>query len=387
MRRHRGLGLTVMVVSATCFNIIGWFLSASSRQWPSKLVLVTASSGRHCQGVRRRMIRQHAGPDSVGRVLDSEELLELMQRPGAADDIKEIAQKLLSDPTRRQKFNNTLVKLGGVLGSAGVESEGEIDPLAKILADPMLLKGLQDPSTSKDILADLNRSALFEEMRIMGSVVIEQVQIKNLKAGELVEITGLESQPQLNGVVGTLVEATDTEADSFTGRRVVELQNGQRLALKLDNLVFPRYNVGAAVTLETKFGGEETGLEGRAAVVSELTEEERTLGWGRYSGRVVVDVLPLVVGGPVLQRLLMWPEHLRPRQFVSGDAVQLAELSSDSQLNGAACTVVTATAEERANQSPGQVVVVVDADGSRLLVREQNLRLLALTPPTLLGIG
>jgi len=380
MRRHRSFGLTVMVVSATCFDIIGWFLSAASWQWQSKFALVTAASAGYRQETRLGIMRRHAGQD---RVLDSEELLELLQRPGAENDIKEIAQQLLSDPVRAQKVNATLAKLGA-LRSAGVESEEEIDPLTKILADPMLLR---DPIASKDILADLNRSVLFQEMRIIGSSVIEQVQIKNLKAGELVEITGLESQPQLNGVVGTLVEATDTEADSFTGRRVVELENGQRLALKLDNLVFPRYNVGAAVTLETTFGGEEQGQEGRAAVVSKLTEEERTLGWGRYSGRVVVDVLPLVVGGPVLHRLLMWPEHLRPRKFVSGDAVQLAELASDSQLNGAACTVVTATAEERASQSPGQVVVVVDADGSRLLVREQNLRLLALAPPALLGIG
>jgi len=251
----------------------------------------------------------------------------------------------------------------------------------------MLLRELQDPSASKDILLDLNQSVLFDEMRMMGSFVIEQVQIKNLKAGELVQITGLESQPQLNDVIGRLVEATDAETESFAGRRVVELESGQRLALRLDNLVFPRYKIGDAVTLETTFGGEEQGLESRAAVVSNLTEEERTLGWGRYSGRVVVDVLPLVVGGPVLQRLLMWPEHLRPRQFVSGDAVQLEGLASDGQLNGAVCTVVTATAEERAGQNPGQVVVTVDADGSRLLVRDKNLRLMAIAPPTLLGIG
>merc|ERR1719362_918103 len=196
MRRHRGLGLTAIIASATCFDIIGWFLPTSNRQWQNKLTLVTAPLAGQRPEARL--------PENSGRVLDSEELIDLLQQPGAADDVREIAQQLFSDPKRRQKFNSTLTKLAGALGPAGLESEDEVDTLTKMIADPTLLSGLQDPSTSTGILADLNRSALFDEMRVMGSYVIEQVQIKNLPAGQLVEITGLESQPQLNGVVGKL---------------------------------------------------------------------------------------------------------------------------------------------------------------------------------------
>ena len=67
--------------------------------------------------------------------------------------------------------------------------------------------------------------------------------------------------------------------------------------------------------------------------------KERELGFDKYSGRVVVDVLSLLPGGPILQRILMWPEHLQRRPFQAGDGVLLRNLEADTTLNEAAGTI------------------------------------------------
>ncbi|CAK0881011.1 unnamed protein product [Prorocentrum cordatum] len=202
------------------------------------------------------------------------------------------------------------------------------------------------------------------------------MQLSRLEAGAPVEIRGLVGRPELNGQVALLAEPFPEEVEAYPDRRVVVLGTGERVALRPVCLGFPSYRLGDAVTLETQFAGEEEGLEGRAAVVSELTHEEQELGMGRYGGRVVVDVLPVVLGGPVVHRLLMWPEHLMPRSYVPGDSVELRGLESAASLNGAAATVVPPSAEEAsAVQGDGgerRIVVSLDADGTRLAVRKDS---------------
>ena len=70
-----------------------------------------------------------------------------------------------------------------------------------------------------------------------------------------------------------------------------------------------------------------------------MRTEEHELGFDESSGRVVVDVLSLLPGGPILQRILMWPEHLQRRPFQLGDGVKLRDLESDASLNEAAGVV------------------------------------------------
>ena len=67
--------------------------------------------------------------------------------------------------------------------------------------------------------------------------------------------------------------------------------------------------------------------------------KERELGFDENSGRVVVDVLSLLPGGPIIHRILIWPEHLKRRPFQPGDGVKLRELESDATLNDAAGAV------------------------------------------------
>ena len=76
-----------------------------------------------------------------------------------------------------------------------------------------------------------------------------------------------------------------------------------------------------------------------AALSATSSVKERELGFDKYSGRVVVDVLSLLPGGPILQRILMWPEHLQRRPFQAGDGVLLRNLEADTTLNEAAGTI------------------------------------------------
>lgn len=311
----------------------------------------------------------------------------MLQRPGTAEDIQEVMQRLLRDPARGGRLNATMGRVKAVQGDGG-EAAPDEDPFARLLADPAsLTQLLQDPGRAQEMLGALNGSALFEEMQELGGTVLEQLRIAKLDAGAQVEVDGLRARPELNGLVGELKDATPEEAASFEGRRIVEVEGGERLALRPENLVFPRHRLGDAVTLDAEFGYEEEGLEGRSAVVSELTQQEEELGFQAYAGRVVVDVLPLLPGGPVLHRLLMWPEHLRPRPFQPGDGVELAGLDSDARLNGLAATVVPAAAGELAGVGPGHAVVTVDSTGERLLVRRRNALLTGVAPPGLQNFG
>jgi len=337
--------------------------------------------------MRYTLTRPAAG-GSRGRGLDSEELVQMMRDPGALEEVREIMRKLLNDPVRRSQFNATIGRINAAKHASSGDDDS--DAFASLLANPQDLVGLlQDPGKVGELAGSFNTSVVFKEMRELGSLVLEQLRVGKLPAGELVEIYGLQAQAELNSQTGALADPTPEEARAFEGRRIVCLEgDAGRVALRPENLRFPRYQPGDAVTLEAEFGGAEEGLEGRAAVVSELTEEELRLGFKPGGGRVVVDVLPTVPGGPVVHRLLMWCDHLRPRTFAPGDSVELAGLDSDAGLNGLPATVVPATAEEAAAaRGANRVVVATDEGGVRLAVPRRNLRLLGIGPPRLRGLG
>eukprot|EP00913_Durusdinium_trenchii_P016985 g15970.t1 len=125
-----------------------------------------------------------------------------------------------------------------------------------------------------------------------GAPVLERRQMATLPPGALVEINGLKEALHLNGLVGELAEPTPAEQAENAERRIVDLEDAQ----------------------------------GRVA--------EQQLGFDENSGRLVVDVLSLLPGGPILERILMWPEHLQRRPFQPGDGVTLRALQSDEGLNG-----------------------------------------------------
>lgn len=310
-------------------------------------------------------------------MLEALDLLAMLQRPGAVEDAREIMKRLLRNPARAGEFNATVTRIQ----QADPKAE-DADPFARLLSDPSALAQVaEDPQRAQELLSELNTSAIFEDMRRLGSIVLEQMRIAKLEAGTPVQILGLRAAAELNGRVGLLAEPTREEAAAHPERRVVDLGAGERVAVLPENLAFPRHAVGDAVLLEAEFAGEEEGLEGRAAVVSELTEEEQRLGFETRGGRVVVDVLPLIVGGPVMQRLLMWPEHLRPRTFQPGDTVRLDGLESDATLNGMTASVVPADEGEIDVQPDKGIVVALEADGRRLSVRRKNLRLIGTAAP------
>lgn len=305
--------------------------------------------------------------------MQTEDLLQLLQRPGAADDVKEIMRKLLDTEEKATDANATAQQL-----LAGILNPGsqDVDPLAKLIADPQGIASLMQSDSKEEQLGTLaQNSPLFDKLLQLGSRVLEQTRISRLEPGTEVELAGLKAAADLNGLRGFLTSPTPEEEELSPGRRIVELEDDAgRIAVQPENLRFPRYLLGNAVTLETKFevGGPHEGLERRAAVVSELTEEEIELGFKSRGGQVVVEVLSLLPGGPVLERILMWPEHLRPRAFQPGDGVEIAGLEADTSLNGEAATV------EAGASGPGRpLLVALDGDGRPLEIKPKNLRLVS----------
>lgn len=354
--------------------------------------------------MRRAAIDSSAGGGADGagggRSLDFKELTDLMQKPETAGEVREVMQRLLRDPVTQERFNATFTRLRPIINSDETSEGAGEDPFMRLLKDPWALVGmLENPEGGQELLDTVNKSTLFSDFQDLGAMVTEQLRIVNAEAGTRVELDGLMGSPELNGCRGVLADATPEEEELHPGRRIVILEaeasggasppDETRLALAPERLIFPRLRCGDAVVLDVEFGGEEEGLEGRAAVVSQLTSEELDLGFEERGGRVVVDVLPLLPGGPITERLMMYPEHLRPRSFEIGDYVELRGLSSSASLNGASATVVAATVEEqRANAADGRVVVALDQDGARLSVQPRNLLLACATAPAPIpGLG
>ncbi|CAL1173480.1 unnamed protein product [Cladocopium goreaui] len=308
------------------------------------------------------------------RQLEAEDFRELLERPEGAQDLQDILKEMLADEDQLKESNETFQAI-----TAAQRGREAADPLAKFLSDPQQVWSWMQSSDKTQQLSDMmNRSPLFEKLRNFGASVLERRQVAQLPPGALVEITALKEASHLNSLVGEVVEPTPEETQEFADRKIVHLEDGQgRVAVHPRNLVFPRHKPGDAVILDAEFepGTEHEGLENRAAVVSMLTQEEKELGFDEKSGRLVVDVLSLLPGGPVLQRILMWPEHLQRRPFQVGDSVELRDLRADAKLNGAAGVV----------QGPGtetwKYLVTLD-DGRRLEIRWKNLLLTNAMPTT-----
>ncbi|CAE7602551.1 FOL3, partial [Symbiodinium sp. CCMP2456] len=287
---------------------------------------------------RGSSLARRATGSSTRRPLDAEDFRELLEQPDGANNIQSILKELLEDEGQLKEYNSTFQEL-----AAAQEGAADSDPLAKFLSDPQAVwSWLQSNDKTQELMQIMQGSVLFDKLLKFGSEVLERRQVAELSEGSLVEISGLSAAEHLNGLTGTLSEATEEEMQEHPGRRIIELEDGQgRIAVQPRNLIFPRHRPGDAVTLNAEFepGTEHEGLERRAALVSTLTDEERELGFDKYSGRVVVDVLSLLPGGPILQRILMWPEHLQRRPFQAGDGVLLRNLEADTTLNDAAGTI------------------------------------------------
>eukprot|EP00434_Breviolum_minutum_P042420 symbB.v1.2.037755.t1/scaffold5662.1/size29721/2 len=349
-----------------CLVLVAWRLAAFTFLSPTWLT-------PRCRGA--------AACRASRRQLEAEDFRELLERPDGAQDLQEmeterveaetdpdeILKEMLADEEQLKDSNETFQAI-----TAAQRGREAADPLAKFLSDPTQVWSWMQSSDKTQQLSDMmNRSPLFEKLRKFGATVLERRQIAQLPPGALVEITDLKEAQQLNGLVGEVVEGTPEELQDFPDRKIVLLEDGQgRVAVHPRNLVFPRHKTGDAVILDAEFepGTEHEGLENRAAVVSTLTQEEKELGFDATSGRLVVDVLSLLPGGPVLQRILMWPEHLQRRPFQAGDTVTLRDLQSDGVLNGESAVV----------EGPGSEAwkyLVMLLDGRRLEIRWRNLLL------------
>eukprot|EP00931_Biecheleriopsis_adriatica_P077941 TRINITY_DN51411_c0_g1_i1.p1 TRINITY_DN51411_c0_g1~~TRINITY_DN51411_c0_g1_i1.p1 ORF type:complete len:406 (-),score=77.59 TRINITY_DN51411_c0_g1_i1:36-1208(-) len=363
--------------------IVCWLIEGTLRSERYSVSLCNGGSlptrSRLCRPTQSFKPRWHlASPGRIRNValcakdsIDVEELLMTLQRPGGVDALQRVSRKFFEDEERAAAGNATLQEL-----TAASENSKSSDPFAKLLGDPGAALSTLQKSSPEELKSIIEESSLFQKLQRLGRDVLEQMRIERLEVGVPVEISGLTSAPELNGLVGVLVEPTLLEAEEHPDRRIVELEGGGgRIAVQVKNLVIPEHRPGDAVVLNVEFqrGGEQEGMEGRAAVVSTLTKEEIDLGFtDKY--RVVVDVLSLLPGGPVTERLLMWPEHLRPRQFEAGDGVELTGLEADASLNGASGTVESSVGY-------GTVNVVLDGDGRRLEVKRQNLRLVSVALP------
>ncbi|CAE7891898.1 FOL3 [Symbiodinium microadriaticum] len=301
---------------------------------------------------RGSSLARRATESSTRRPLDAEDFRELLEQPDGANNIQSILKELLEDEGQLKEYNSTFQEL-----AAAQEGAADSDPLAKFLSDPQAVwSWLQSNDKTQELMQIMQGSVLFDKLLKFGSEVLERRQVAELSEGSLVEISGLSAAEHLNGLTGTLSEATEEEMQErcseqtfwFNCAGIVVFDETGKVALQ----IFDRgHSVKVRrtamwyefhkVTLNAEFepGTEHEGLEGRAALVSTLTDEERELGFDKYSGRVVVDVLSLLPGGPILQRILMWPEHLQRRPFQAGDGVLLRNLEADTTLNEAAGTI------------------------------------------------
>eukprot|EP00439_Symbiodinium_sp_Y106_P080050 s501_g18.t2 len=266
--------------------------------------------GRAPPVLRGSSLARRATESSTRRPLDAEDFRELLEQPDGASNIQSILKELLEDEGQLKEYNSTFQEL-----AAAQEGAADSDPLAKFLSDPQAVwSWLQSNDKTQELMQIMQGSVLFDKLLKFGSEVLERRQVAELSEGSLVEISGLSAAEHLNGLTGTLSQATEEEMEEpglrfqtarmeseHPGRRIIELEDGQgRIAVQPRNLIFPRHRPGDAVTLNAEF---EPG-----------TEHE---------------------GGPILQRILMWPEHLQRRPFQAGDGVLLRNLESDTTLNEA----------------------------------------------------
>merc|ERR1719253_2120951 len=101
----------------------------------------------------------------------------MLQRPGAVEDAREIMKRLLAK--RNSSFNATVEKIRGLDPDAE-----DADPFVRLLQDPGSLGDqMSDPDRARELASTLNSSALFEELRQLGSEVMEQMRIQKLDAG------------------------------------------------------------------------------------------------------------------------------------------------------------------------------------------------------------
>ena len=148
---------------------------------------------------------------STRRPLDAEDFRELLEQPDGANNIQGILKELLEDEAQLKEYNQTFQELAAAQdGSKGSEA----DPLAKFLSDPQAVwSWLQSNDKTGELMDIMRGSVLFDKLLKFGSEVLERRQVAELGPGALVEISGLEAAGHLNGLTGTLCEATDEEME------------------------------------------------------------------------------------------------------------------------------------------------------------------------------
>ena len=114
---------------------------------------------------------------------------------------------MLEDEGQLKEYNSTFQEL-----AAAQEGAADSDPLAKFLSDPQAVwSWLQSNDKTQELMQIMQGSVLFDKLLKFGSEVLERRQVAELSEGSLVEISGLSAAEHLNGLTGTLSEATEEE--------------------------------------------------------------------------------------------------------------------------------------------------------------------------------
>ena len=108
-----------------------------------------------------------------------------------------------------KEYNSTFQEL-----AAAQEGAADSDPLAKFLSDPQAVwSWLQSNDKTQELMQIMQGSVLFDKLLKFGSEVLERRQVAELSEGSLVEISGLSAAEHLNGLTGTLSQATEEEME------------------------------------------------------------------------------------------------------------------------------------------------------------------------------
>mmetsp|Transcript_13141 Transcript_13141/g.29909 ORF Transcript_13141/g.29909 Transcript_13141/m.29909 type:complete len:403 (-) Transcript_13141:36-1244(-) len=306
-----------------------------------------------------------------------EDLLGMMLRGDGLQDFGAIVADWAANP-------EAAPQLAGARAAFANDATGAADFMKQLLS-PLLDAPKMEEAEVAEKVDGLREVILAEDFAPMRRSLIDAMFQKRVKEGASLQIQGLQKAQELNGRVGVVRKKRKEELEQFQedDRVILQVAGYGRIAIPIAKLTFPRYSVGDVVTMHAEFEGSDSFLKGRAGIVSKLTEEELELGRTTRGGLCIVDVLKDVKfafeGDEPEDRIMLWPETLRPRPPVVGDVVELVGLTSKPELNGAKGSIAEATEAESKRLSDGQVVLEIQGKkAKRLLVQASNTKLVTI---------
>jgi len=304
-----------------------------------------------------------------------EALLGLLLRgDDALKSLGEVIQEWYTNPELAPNVTSARAALGDMSGAKEMFEE---------MLSPLLGAGSMPQETVTSKFMSMQNKMLRQEFDELRRGLIDALFRKRIKEGMSLQIQGLVNAQELNGCIGTVKPKRKDEREQFPDDDMTVLQvpgGVGRIAVPTAKLTFPKFSLGESVTMHGGFEKSDAAYEGRAAIISNLTEEDLEAGRTNRGGLICVDVPPefkfFFEGDEPEERFQLWPELLRPRPLAAGDVVKLVNLESNADLNGARGTVVEPKEKDAERMQDGTIILQLENKKKRLVVKTSNTRLI-----------